>query len=142
MSEKSEAMKEIEKRVEQEIQREERAKQAATKTLAQLLEEQKKPKKLFIPKLGFNIEYYEMTLKDLAEFMAAPQDDKMKLTVEALLRTWGKADKTVTKEGIESLGITVGMAILDAMGLSVRQIPLGTQISKPSEPQQKTQSDA
>lgn len=142
MSEKSEAMKEIEKRVEQEIQREERAKQAATKTLAQLLEEQRAPKKLFIEKLGFNIEYFELSMKDLAELMATPQEDKGKLVIETLCRTWGKADKTATKEGIEALGITAGMAILDAMGLSIKQIPLGTTISKPSEPQQKAQSAA
>jgi len=135
--EKSESMKEIEKRVQHEMEVRTEAESVKLKTLTEIVAEQqtKPPKRVLVPSLECDIPYRDLTLGDYTE-LVKPREDKMSLVVEILLRTWGKADATVTNESLMRLGLPTCLEIANLMGYGVSQIPLGRSASKPSKPPQ------
>jgi len=137
MSEKSEGMKEIEKRVQHEIEVRTEAESVKLKTLAEIVAEQKTkpPKHVLVPSLECDISYRDLTVGDYVE-LVKPREDKMSLVIEILLRTWGKADATVTNESLTRLGLPTCLEIANLMGYGVSAIPLVRNASKPSKPPQ------
>ncbi len=90
-----------------------------TKTLAELLAEDQ-PKTVFVPALDCKISYREPSLGDFPDLakMQEINDSESKLTFvhTLLLKTWGKADDSVTEESLDKLGLTTCMAIVEAIG--------------------------
>jgi len=127
MSEKSEGMKEIEKRVDQEIKLHEEAEKVKFKTLAEILTEENKPREVFVPDLKCKIKTYDLKFGDYPEL--AEEKDPFKLAVKTLLLTWGRADSSVTEENLARLGLVQCTRILEALGLGGARVPL----SKPTQ---------
>jgi hypothetical protein len=127
MSEKSEGMKEIEKRVDQEIKLHEEAEKAKFKTLAEILTEENKAREVFVPDLNCRIKTYDLKFGDYPAL--AEEKDPFKLAVKTLLLTWGRADSSVTEENLARLGLVQCTRILEALGLGGARAPL----SKPTQ---------
>jgi len=124
------------KLAEAEVRRKEKAAQAATKTLAEILNDE--VKKVYVPALDINVEYRDLSLGDFAEFSKLKEltDPEQRVTFahKLLMKTWGKADSTVTEEKLNTLSLSKCMAIIEAIGGVVfTEAPL-PQSSTPSKP--------
>jgi hypothetical protein len=120
--EKSESMKEIEKRVQEDLEQREKAEKAKLKTLAEILSEEDKPQEIFIADLGCKIKAYPLKFGDYPQLVE--EKDPFKLAVKTLMLTWGRADASVTEVDLARLGLVKCMRILEALGLGMGKIPL------------------
>ena len=126
MSEKkSEAMREIEKRVQHELTVADEAEKAKLVTAADLMREDETPREIYVPALKRKIKVCELQFGDFPELAKLQAEkDPFKIAVKTLLLTWGRADPTVTEEFLVRLSLTKATAILEALGLGGRTIPL------------------
>jgi hypothetical protein len=122
MSEKSEGMKEIEKRVQKDLELHAEAEKAKVKTLAEILSEEDKPQEVFILDLGCKIKAFDLKFGDFSQLAA--EKDPFKLAVKTLMLTWGRADSSVTEQDLARLGLVKCIRILEALGLGMGKIPL------------------
>jgi len=130
MSEKSEGMKEIHRRVEEEVKRLAKAEEAKLKTLAELLSEDEGPREAFVPDLGCKIKFYDLRFGDYPTI--AEEKDPFKVALKVLLATWGRADSTVTEENLMKLGLTKCVSIINALGLGKPLAPLQVRTPSPT----------
>ncbi len=94
--------------------------ESSNKSLDQILADQKPEGNLldvYIPALHFSIRIAEITFRDLAKLMQ--QKNTLDQAVGILMATWGKADSTVTKEKLLSLGAFKVAQICNAIAATI-----------------------
>lgn len=88
-------------------------KTSITKAFADLFEEATKPIIVYVPELGCNVQYGQLTVQDLMEIDQI--ENKVQAGQEILFRMWQRGDETVTKDKFNKMPSDIKNAVMEAV---------------------------